>query len=222
MPHNRDIHAEVPYSLEDAGKDARSPKPLRQEPLSWRNALRKLRSLYHISKAKCRSMSFRLHCLLSGRNIKFGKNVAIGRSVHVETTGNGFIEIGDNVFIDDYVHLYNRGGSIFIGSDSYVGVGSQIAAMHSIEIDSSCLIAAYCVIRDSEHGIDRHQLIRLQQTVCSPVHIGSDVWLGSHVVVTAGVTIGDGAVIGANAVVTKDITDYTIAVGVPARPLKAR
>ena len=54
------------------------------------------------------------------------------------------------------------------------------------------------------------------------VTIGNDVWLGSNVVVTAGVTIGDGAIVAAGAVVIKDIPPYTIAAGVPAKPIKNR
>jgi acetyltransferase-like isoleucine patch superfamily enzyme len=54
------------------------------------------------------------------------------------------------------------------------------------------------------------------------VTIGNDVWLGSNVVVTAGVTIGDGAIIAAGAVVIKDIPPYTIAAGIPAKPIKSR
>lgn len=52
--------------------------------------------------------------------------------------------------------------------------------------------------------------------------IGNDVWIGANVVVLRGVTIGDGAVIAANAVVTDDIAPYTIAGGIPAKPLRPR
>ena len=49
--------------------------------------------------------------------------------------------------------------------------------------------------------------------------VGNDVWIGYEAVVLAGVTIGDGAVIGARSVVTKDVPPYTIAGGVPAKPI---
>jgi acetyltransferase-like isoleucine patch superfamily enzyme len=55
-----------------------------------------------------------------------------------------------------------------------------------------------------------------------PVTIGNDVWLGAAVIIMSGVTVGDGAVIGAGAVVTKDIPNYAIAVGNPARVLRYR
>lgn len=52
--------------------------------------------------------------------------------------------------------------------------------------------------------------------------IGHDVWLGTRVIVMPGIKIGIGAVIGAGAVVTKDIGDYEVAVGTPARVIKKR
>ena len=52
--------------------------------------------------------------------------------------------------------------------------------------------------------------------------IGNDVWTGRNVTIMAGVRIGNGAIIGAGAVVTKDIPDYAIAVGVPAKVIKYR
>lgn len=52
--------------------------------------------------------------------------------------------------------------------------------------------------------------------------VGNDVWIGYEAVILSGVTIGDGAIIGARAVVTKDVPPYTIAGGVPARPIRRR
>lgn len=54
------------------------------------------------------------------------------------------------------------------------------------------------------------------------VTIGHDVWIGHAATIMPGVTVETGAVIGAGAVVTGDIPAYTIAVGVPARPLRQR
>lgn len=52
--------------------------------------------------------------------------------------------------------------------------------------------------------------------------IGNDVWIGYEAVIMAGVTIGDGAIIGSRAVVTRDVPPYTIAGGVPAKPIRKR
>ncbi len=53
--------------------------------------------------------------------------------------------------------------------------------------------------------------------------IGNDVWLGADVIVVAGCRrIGDGAVVGAGAIVTKDIPDFCIAAGTPAKSIRQR
>jgi len=52
--------------------------------------------------------------------------------------------------------------------------------------------------------------------------IGNDVWLGVNVVVIAGIKIGDGVIIGANSVVTKDLEDYGVYAGNPAKLIKKR
>lgn len=54
------------------------------------------------------------------------------------------------------------------------------------------------------------------------VEIGHDVWIGHGAIVLPGRRIGTGAVVGAGAVVTRDVPDYTIAVGNPARILRRR
>ena len=54
------------------------------------------------------------------------------------------------------------------------------------------------------------------------IKIGHDTWIGHGAVIMPGVTIGNGAIIGSNAVVTKDVADFAIAVGVPARTIRQR
>lgn len=54
------------------------------------------------------------------------------------------------------------------------------------------------------------------------VNIGNDVWIGQRATILAGVTIGDGAVIGASSVVTRDVGDYEVVGGNPARHIRFR
>ncbi|MFV0348183.1 MAG: chloramphenicol acetyltransferase [Halodesulfovibrio sp.] len=56
----------------------------------------------------------------------------------------------------------------------------------------------------------------------SPVTLGHDVWVGHGAIILPGNTIGTGAVVAAGAVVTKDVPDYTIVAGVPAKPIRQR
>jgi len=61
---------------------------------------------------------------------------------------------------------------------------------------------------------------RAQKVVTKQIVIKDSVWIGANCVVTAGVTIGKHAIIGAGSVVTKNIPDYSVAVGNPARVIK--
>ena len=66
-------------------------------------------------------------------------------------------------------------------------------------------------------------MIREQTSISKgPVVIEEDAWLGAGVKVLSGVRIGKGAVIGAQSLVNKDIPDYAIAVGVPAKVIGYR
>jgi acetyltransferase-like isoleucine patch superfamily enzyme len=58
-------------------------------------------------------------------------------------------------------------------------------------------------------------------TEARPVVVGEGTWLGINVVVLPGVTIGKGCIVGANSVVTKDLPDYSVAAGAPARILRS-
>lgn len=54
------------------------------------------------------------------------------------------------------------------------------------------------------------------------ISIGNDVWLGKNVIITNGANIGDGVIAGAGAVITKDVPDYAIVGGVPAKLIRWR
>ena len=62
-----------------------------------------------------------------------------------------------------------------------------------------------------------HQGSRIAEVV-----IGNDVWIGMRVIIMPGVKIGNGVVIGAGAVVTKDVPDFAIVGGVPAKIIRYR
>ena len=67
---------------------------------------------------------------------------------------------------------------------------------------------------------EKFSLHRLE--LADKVIIGNDVWIGNAAIILPGVVIGDGAIVGAGAVVTKDVPDYSIVAGNPARHLRYR
>ncbi|NEQ84957.1 MAG: maltose O-acetyltransferase [Moorea sp. SIO2I5] len=85
-------------------------------------------------------------------------------------------------------------------------------------------MAGNCYIGGGRYLSDRLDIPMMEQGVYSkgPVVIGDDVWLGAGAIVLDGVRIGKGCIIGAGAVVTKDLPDYAVAIGVPARVIRMR
>ena len=72
-------------------------------------------------------------------------------------------------------------------------------------------------ITDASHDPTADSVRKSQETV-----IKNDVYVGEGVIIFAGVTVGDGAVIGSRAVVTKDVPDYCVVAGIPARVVRKR
>jgi len=52
------------------------------------------------------------------------------------------------------------------------------------------------------------------------IHIGEDCWIAGNVSILPGITIGKGSVVGAGSVVTKDVPDFTVVAGNPARIIR--
>lgn len=63
---------------------------------------------------------------------------------------------------------------------------------------------------------------KTQKKINKRITIGNDVWLGRNVIITNGANIGNGVIAGAGAVITKDVPDYAIVAGVPARIIRYR
>ena len=138
---------------------------------------------------------------VKGARVFLGEHCRLGRDVLFETPGEGRIDIGAHVRINQ---------------------GTVIEAAAHVGIGDDCLIGEYVSIRDADHGMSADGLMRLQDQKTAPIVIGRDVWIGRGAAVLKGVTIGDGAVVGANSVVTKDVPPFAVAAGVPAWVIKMR
>jgi acetyltransferase-like isoleucine patch superfamily enzyme len=135
----------------------------------------------------------------------------------------GRIELKNHVQISRNSLLKSGKGRIEIGESVYVGPNAVFYGIGGIRIGAHCLIANNVQLLSGNHVYkDRNRLIKTQGAENHPIVIGEDVWLGASVIVLAGVTIGRGAVIGAGSVVRKDIPEYGIAVGNPARVVRTR
>lgn len=132
----------------------------------------------------------------------------------------GFIKsAGRNIDINRNAELspdFVIGNNSGVGADSIIGKGTTIG--------DNVMMGPWCIIYTRNHAFSRTDIPMREQGMqdFKPVHIGNDVWIGSRVTILPGVNIGNGCIIGASAVVTKDVPDYAVVGGNPARILKYR
>jgi acetyltransferase-like isoleucine patch superfamily enzyme len=160
------------------------------------------------------------------RKITLGNQVAIDDYVMLDASGavEEGITIGDNVIISRNCVIQGKIGGISIGNKTDIGCNTILSASGGMSIGNSVLIAGNCYLGGGRYYTDRVDIPIMEQGVYTrgKLTIGDDVWLGAGAVVLDGVKIGKGCIIGAGAVVTKDLPDYSIAAGVPAKVIKSR
>lgn len=147
----------------------------------------------------------------------------ISATTHVDAR-SGKITIGEKSTLHHFAMLISNGGDITAGAGLSVNPFTVLySGKAGLVIGENVRIAAHVVIIPENHNIDRLDTpIRFQGRTSTGVVIGSDVWIGAGVKILDGAVIGDGCVIGANSVVLGEIPSFSVAVGVPARPIKSR
>lgn len=139
--------------------------------------------------------------LLEHRRITLGQRSSIGRHVELHPQ-NGFISIGDDCSVNNFVVMYAAGG---------------------ITIHDECRIAVGVTLIAFNHGIaDLGRPIRGQPITARGIVVERGAWIGARAIVLDGVTVGRGSVVGAGAVVTRNVPEYCVVGGNPARVLRHR
>lgn len=153
-----------------------------------------------------------------------------------ELGARGDVELASDVFVSPYADVYPK--RLRIGAGSYVAAHAYV--MEDVTLGERCTLNPYAIARGLvvmgddvrvgahasllgfNHGIASDRRVDQQPTVTKGITIGDDVWIGSNAVVVDGVTIGSHAVIGAGAVVTKDVPEWAVMGGNPARLIRDR
>jgi len=166
-------------------------------------------------------VNFKIRGIVS--NINIGDNVRIGRNVDIRNREEGSIILRNKCVIDENVRLVAaRQGKIDIGEGTEVGKGSVINSGGIFTTGRYCLIASNVNINSSSHGTSNDKIIMIQEHEHGEINIGDDVWIGSGVSVLMNSRIGDGAIISSNSLLNRDVPDFTIFAGVPARFIRNR
>lgn len=137
------------------------------------------------------------------RNVEIGIDSRIGPFVMIDGE-NGSIKIGKNCSINSFSWLGAGNSFIKIGNDVRIGSGTILSCANHIFKDRNTLI--------------RKQGLTSNQNIV----IDNDVWIGANVNVLPGITVGKGSVIGAGSTVVKDVEEYSVVVGNPAKKIKNR
>ena len=144
------------------------------------------------------------------------------------------IAIGNSTHIRGTLLVFNYGGEIIIGESCYIGENSNIWSGEKIVIGNNVLISHNVNIVDS----NSHELNSLERAerylnmlkngpwvtkgsiITAEIVIKDYAWISFNVIILKGVTIGEGAVVAAGSVVTKDVPDYAVVAGNPAKVIK--
>ena len=146
------------------------------------------------------------------RDAKLGRYTEIG-----ERTTFAESELGD------YSYIVNDGDVIYTTIGKFCSIASHVRinpGNHPMERASQ----AHFTYRSSLYwpGVAEDENAFFDWRRSHPVSIGHDVWIGHGAIILPGVSIGIGAVVAAGAVVTKDVPNYTIVTGVPAKRARSK
>lgn len=160
--------------------------------------------------------------------ISIGDRAAISYQCLLDARGetNDGIQIGDDVTIGRNTGLICKNGNITIGNNVGIGANTSIHAVdgNRIKIGDNVIIAPYTYIGATTYYTDR---IDIPITIQGPKPLGgvcveSNAWIGANVIIFDGINIGRDAIIGAGAVVMRDIPDYAVSLGIPAKVVRMR
>ncbi|HKL10089.1 MAG TPA: acyltransferase [Clostridia bacterium] len=132
-----------------------------------------------------------------------------------------FLKAGKNINIEKGAY-FGSGKGISIGDYSGIGVGAKLSG--KITIGSHVMMGPEVMIYTANHNYGRDDIPMIEQgdSEMKPVVIGDDVWIGARAIILPGVELGKGCIIAAGSVVTKDVPQYSIAGGNPAKVIKKR
>ncbi len=167
-----------------------------------------------------------------GVRIRFADNVALGRGAYLDHgvylhACPGGISIGAESYVmkNAILHVYNfrdlPHAGIRIGARSLIGEACILRGQGGITIGDDVFLAPMVQMLAVNHIYhDTARPISLQGITCQGITVADGAWIGGGAIILDGVRIGRNAVVGAGAVVTRDVPDYCVVIGNPARVVR--
>ena len=152
---------------------------------------------------------------LEANGATIGSNVFIAPNAAVYCDDG--LTLGDRTYIAALAYLT---GNLTFGSDCSVNPFAVIRG--EIRMGDGVRIGAHTSILGFNHHMENDRPVFQQRTFSKGIAIGDDVWIGSNATILDGVTVGSHVVIAAGAIVTKDVADWAVVAGNPARQLRDR
>ena len=123
-------------------------------------------------------------------------NIGENSTITTPFAGAAFdkMKLGNNVFINSNCLAMARGG---------------------ITIEDDVMLAGNVQLLSNNHDEYERQVL-----LCDEIVIKKGAWIGAGASILPGVTVGKYAIVGAGAIVTKDVPDYAVVVGIPAKVVK--
>lgn len=153
-----------------------------------------------------------------GRDCRISPTVTVFREINPYTESGIFL--GDAVILLDHVRLLLGGADarLELGDRVVINVGGYISGEGGLVIDSDVMIGPHVRLLSAGHAIHGHHAVVARNPITyGPIRIGHGAWIAGGATVLPGLTIGTGAVVGAGSVVTRDVPDFAVVVGNPAR-----
>lgn len=158
----------------------------------------------------------------------FGQGSLLAPGVKLRATS--YVSVGNNSSIMSNCIIEtcvkdDQNPELEIGNHVSIGEYSHITCTNRIVIGNGVLTGRFVLITDNSHGNlteEEADIPPLSRAIHSngPVFIGDNVWIGDKATILPNVTVGNGSIIAANAVVTKDVPEYSVVAGVPAKIIK--
>ncbi len=149
--------------------------------------------------------------IFSFGKVTFSIPIKLSGNVVLSRRGNGKIDLGKHVSLNNNAHLYVVDGALIkIDSFSSVGDNNMIVAREKILIGKNVMLGANVCIYDHDHEFRKEGNFRDQGFNNAPVVIEDNVWLGAGTIVLKGVTIGTDSVIAAGTIVNKNVPPNSI------------